>query len=881
MTRPATVTDRGGRTTITTYNAAGFVTAVSYQDGSRVTTQPDAQGRPSAVTDENGKVTVTRYDDAGRKISVITGYGTSNQQETDYTYDENGNEKTVSVDGRFQITNETYDNMNRPTRVDYPDGTYETTEYDNDGRTTATVDQASKRTEFTLDGQGRLTETRQISSLGTFRTDGTFDAVGNKLTQVDANTHSTSYTWNIMNRRTTRHLPDGRTENYTNYDGVGNLLNKTDFAGNAFTYGYDTSDHLTGVSASGVALGYTYDNAQMRVVMNDASGATTFNHDERDHMTGQFGPYGWGSLTYTNYGNGQVNTVSSSNTNGNNLTYQLDALNRPATILDGAKTALVSYDSVGNLVSQVLPDAVTLTYGVDALNRVTAVTVTSGAGVVGSYTYTLGLAGNRIGVQEASGRAVTWTPDDLYRLTSEQIVTDPAGNTGMVGYSYDPVGNRQQRISSVVAIPTQTFNGAYDAADQLKPTFNFDQNGNQTSDGRGFTYTYNTLNQLTHVTGTGVDVSYLYDGDGLRVQKTNNLTGVTTNYLWDRHNLTANPQVSEELVNGQVVRRYVYGLKGPLYQVQNTGVSWVANYFVADATGNIRLVLDDGGNVTDALDYDAFGNVLRRAGTTSLGPGFQGEYTEPETGFVYLRARWYNPNEGRFMGMDSYEGDPQDPLTLNKYAGFANDPTDKTDPTGNDFGDESIELTAPREGEMLKGDLFAGGRWPVDMLFTSGAAQDWIKNWEGCVIRNGMFCLYNEYGGQLNTPLADKKGNANNGYGHKIHPKTINKDDAGKPYDLWTRDQAEGQFIYDVSLRERELRGLISVPLKQQEFDGLVDLVYNAGGDTLRYSMLRCEVNSSDYAAAPKYFFIGYSGQFQRRLADAMAFQHGVYLRRK
>ena len=273
----------------------------------------------------------------------------------------------------------------------------------------------------------------------------------------------------------------------------------------------------------------------------------------------------------------------------------------------------------------VMADGVTMFYAVDNLNRVTGVTVIGGS-VLGRYNYTLGAAGNKIGVTELSGRAVTWIPDDLYRLTNETItspnIPDP---TGGVTYSYDPVGNRQQRNSSVSGVSTQNFSGGYNPADELKPTFSFDGNGNQLSDSQGRTYTYNALNQLTHVTGTGLDVSYLYDGDGLRVQKTNNLTAVTTKYLWDRNNLTGVPQVSEELQGGSVVRRYVYGPRGPLYQVQNTGVSWVTNYFVPDATGSIRLVLDDSGTITDALDYDGFGNILRRTGTTDLGVGFEGE----------------------------------------------------------------------------------------------------------------------------------------------------------------------------------------------------------------------------------------------------------------
>jgi RHS repeat-associated protein len=544
-----------------------------------------------------------------------------------------------------------------------------------------------------------MNEVRQISSLGTFKTDYGFDQVGNQLSQTDGNSpaHTTTYTADVMGRRTSRHLPDGRTETYTGYDAIGNLTNKTDFAGNAFTYGYDVNDHLNSVSGP-VNLGYTYDNAQFRVVMNDDSGQTTFNHNERNFLTKQTSPAGWGSLTFTNFPTGLVNTVQSSNSNGNNLTYGLDTLNRPATVFDGMKTTTMSYDPVGNPASVVMADGVTMAYAVDSLNRVTGVTVIGGS-VLGRYNYTLGAAGNKIGVTELSGRVVTWTPDDLYRLTVEQItspnIPDP---TGSVTYGYDPVGNRLRRdgalATAITVVGPQNFTGGYDSADRLKPTFNFDDNGNQLGDGVR-TFQYNALNQLTRVTGTGLDVSYVYDGDGLRVQKTNNLTAVTTRYLWDRNNLTGFPQVSEELQGGAVVRRYVYGPRGPLYQVQNTGVSWVTNYFVPDATGSIRLVLDDSGQITDALDYDGFGNILRRTGTTDLAMGWQGEYRDNDTGLIYLRARWYNPDLGRFVQMDDFEGDLNNPLSLHKYVGAQNNPVNLTDPTGK----------AVRIDQLMKGDV--------------------------------------------------------------------------------------------------------------------------------------------------------------------------------
>ena len=52
---------------------------------------------------------------------------------------------------------------------------------------------------------------------------------------------------------------------------------------------------------------------------------------------------------------------------------------------------------------------------------------------------------------------------------------------------------------------------------------------------------------------------YFYDGHGLRISRKDNVSGVTTYYVWDSENPTGYPQVIEEVEEGQVVRRYGYG----------------------------------------------------------------------------------------------------------------------------------------------------------------------------------------------------------------------------------------------------------------------------------------------------------------------------------
>ena len=54
-------------------------------------------------------------------------------------------------------------------------------------------------------------------------------------------------------------------------------------------------------------------------------------------------------------------------------------------------------------------------------------------------------------------------------------------------------------------------------------------------------------------------------------------------------------------------------------------------------------------------------------------------------GPVTARARWMNPNTGRFQTMDTFEGNDEEPPTLHKYLYCGDNPVNNVDLTGNDF----------------------------------------------------------------------------------------------------------------------------------------------------------------------------------------------------
>jgi RHS repeat-associated protein len=69
-------------------------------------------------------------------------------------------------------------------------------------------------------------------------------------------------------------------------------------------------------------------------------------------------------------------------------------------------------------------------------------------------------------------------------------------------------------------------------------------------------------------------------------------------------------------------------------------------------------------------------------GGAQAGLGYTGEWQAADVGLVYLRARWYQAETGRFTQVDPWEGDIWEPLSLNDYSYTRADPLNRVDPSG-------------------------------------------------------------------------------------------------------------------------------------------------------------------------------------------------------
>jgi RHS repeat-associated protein len=267
----------------------------------------------------------------------------------------------------------------------------------------------------------------------------------------------------------------------------------------------------------------------------------------------------------------------------------------------------------------------------------------------------------------------------LYRLTQASS-TPSASLRGQAGaltttfqYAYDPVGNRTTQTATITSTLITTY--AYDAANRLTnangQTYTWDDNGNLVNDG-GKAYTYDQANRLKSINGSGVAITYAFNGEGARLKQIVN-SAVTT-YTLD---------LAAPLVQVLVAKdnsgdtRYLYGVTR-IGEQQSAG--WL--YHLTDALGSVRQLADGSGNVQLARGYTPYGEPLWTNGTASSRYAFTGEDYDPTVGLVFLRARYMQPMLGIFLARDPWGGDQMRPGSMNGWNYGDDNPVNRVDPMG-------------------------------------------------------------------------------------------------------------------------------------------------------------------------------------------------------
>ena len=343
------------------------------------------------------------------------------------------------------------------------------------------------------------------------------------------------------------------------------------------------------------------------------------------------------------------------------MTYSYDQAGRLQSLTDWAnRTTSYTYFPDGNLKTATNVDGSTATYAYDNSQRLTQVLNQNGTSTLDQHTYTLDSVGNRTQVAEVLAQVgggsisptTTYSYDRLYRLLGDGTNT----------YTYDPVGNR---------LSWGATSYTYDRADRItaagSTTYAVNANGNLT--GRGAdVFAYDQANRLKSATVGGTASTYTFDGDGKRASST--VGSTTRSFVYD-----VSGKLPLLLTDG--TRKYVYRT-GLAYETDMAGNVQTVSH--ADGLGSVRALTDGSGNLIQTYKTDPFGVPTATQGTSTQPFGFTGEQVDP-TGLVYLRARMYDPQIGRFLQRDSIAMSGHGITGRNRFIYAGDDPVTYADPS--------------------------------------------------------------------------------------------------------------------------------------------------------------------------------------------------------
>ena len=317
----------------------------------------------------------------------------------------------------------------------------------------------------------------------------------------------------------------------------------------------------------------------------------------------------------------------------------------------------------------------------------------------GSYAYTYDAQGQLL-TETYGGKTYTYTYDTYGNIRS---VSD--GTTTKV-YSYGD--------SSWLDLLT-----AYDGQ-----SISYDSIGNPTSWYDGTTFTWSNGRRLTSAvnSSTGLNNSYTYDMDGLRLTKT--VGNVEHKYVWQGSKLVAEYFGGTEL-------EFFYDENGSPYAFSykaTASATPVMYYYVTNLQGDVVSILNAGGTSVAEYSYNAWGKVLSATGTmAAINPiRYRGYYFDSDSGLYYLKSRYYDPNLQRFINSDG-QLTTGDFIGANLFAYCNNSPILYIDSFGNapqlagvrSFFEEIFNfISGLKEG--IKSKLATA----ADMLFGDTPAED-------------------------------------------------------------------------------------------------------------------------------------------------------------
>ena len=668
--RVTSVTDKRGFTNGFTYDAHGNIQVVTDKTGLRSHLEYDFNDNLTKVTDALGGVTTYGYDNMNNLISFTNAAG----KKTDYTYDLEGN----------------------LTSIKDPAGRTEKFGYDEKGRLTSHIQASGKKISYDYDKLNDLLEKSYKDAKG--------EEAEEKVT----------YAYNSAGERVS--MQDQTGKSTYEYDALGRITKVKNGSDKEVTYIYNEADNLQEIGyPDGTKVAYEYDLNDNLIKLTDRKGKITeYRHDALNRVT----------------------EVIRSNGTKTTVTYDaLDHVTKIVNVCGSCQKEISSYEYKYNDQGYVVSE--------------TASELEAGTKKLPDWEdwYNWGDSCKESSKadcehQEKTIKSTrTYEYDDNWELTRCTEKVEGGKNT-VHNYSYDKIGNRTSYERIEDGISKVKFKYKYNDSNQLiKRTnakiwgdpgtvYHYDKDGNliqecdKTNHAKPLTYEYTAENRLAVVREGGtVLMAAMYDGDNNRVFEIDNTynwedcygdevlipesertengdspkeelaalikggadaKGYTlTEYINDinRENTEV---LAEYSADNRVRQAYTYGESGIGERV-SVDKSEESSYYLYDGRNSVTSLLTERAFLTNSYRYDAYGNLTSGTADAVNYYGYNAESTNVKTGFQYLRARYYDTENGTFTSEDSNLGTRENPLTRNRYSYTSNNPLNYKDPSGHSW----------------------------------------------------------------------------------------------------------------------------------------------------------------------------------------------------
>lgn len=628
--------------------------------------------KPSSFTNTTSGITATtEYDAMGNVLNVYKSAPSMPTINESFTYNSfndvlkyknaNGAETIFTYNGTGNLIGITDALGNNSVIVPNVDGTVQ-----------KVTNPSGFYTEYTYDAFGN---TKQSTLMGTITSKADYDDASRIILATNPNNVKTKYDYNHNDQVTSVVYDFGNSNNTMGYayDANGNLIKVTNPKGDHTILTYNNQDQLVQYDFLGLIKKYAYNqNGTLDTFINQNGIVFKNTYNADGTLAGDgYATYGYDATT------NNLTTITS-NVNTKVLTFGYDNYQRVNSINYNdftANTVSYEYDNTNNITKITYPGGFAVKYIYDVLGRLYQVQNASSNFVYATYSYHFD--GRLQQCVNGNNTKTVYLYDNLGRLDSISNQTSSGTIICAYGFALDNVGNHTSETvnepfaPSMPVIPSTTVGYTHSNTNRMtnqgSNTTSFNDNGNELVNSGSLNATYTWDEKENLLTSSSPSLSCEYDGAENRRRRNN------TRFVLD---LLGDNLLMETDLNGNPIAYYIQGL-GLVCRLDASQTN--PAYYHYDYRGSTTAITNASQVVTHTYLYGAFGEQLAVSETGFANNfryvGMYGVMYEDST-LYFMRARYYNPNKGRFLG--------EDPVAnKNLYAYGENNPIGLIDANGN------------------------------------------------------------------------------------------------------------------------------------------------------------------------------------------------------